>query len=235
MANFRTHVIVSSLCGVGYAAVGAMVLDLSPESCVLGGGLCGLSGMLPDLDSDKSIPLRVVLGFSAAIVPMLMSERFEMLGLSHEGMALAGAAIYLGIRFGCGSLLKKCTVHRGMFHSLPAALIAGLAAFLICDGFDPHLRVFKAGAVFLGFVSHLCLDECYSIERAEGRWRLKKSFGTALKLSGGHATGTSAAYGMLLLLALLAMGDTLAFQTGNNGNEPVPEPVVIRVLETQLR
>ncbi len=222
MANFRTHVTVSSLCGVAYGVTGALVLDLPSVSCVLAGGLCGLAGMLPDLDSNNSVPLREILGFSSALIPMLMIERFKMLGLTYEGTALAGAIVYLAVRFGGGTLLKKCTVHRGMFHSLPAALIAGLAAFLICDGFDPHLRVFKAGAIFVGFISHLILDECYSVEREAGKWRFKKSFGTALKLSSGSGGGTSAAYGILLLLAVLAVGDTLAFQNGTDSKLPVP-------------
>ncbi len=226
MANFRTHVTVSSLCGVGFAALGAVTLDLPLESCILAGGLCGLAGMLPDLDSNNSVPLREILAFSAAITPLLMAERFESLGLSHTGITLAGACVYLLVRFGGGSLLKQCTVHRGMFHSLPAALIAGLAAFLICDGIDPHLRVFKAGAVFVGFVSHLILDEFYSVERGEGKLRLKKSFGTALKLTAGNHGGTSAAYGMLLLLIVLAVGDTLGFQSAMISELP-PMPVVI--------
>ncbi len=222
MANFRTHVTVSTLCGAGYAIAGGTLLDLPAASCVLAGGLCGLAGMLPDLDSNNSVPIREVLAFSAAIVPMLMVERFEMLGLAYEETALAGAAVYLTIRFGMGSLLRKCTVHRGMFHSLPAALIAGLAAFLICDGFDPHLRVYKAGAIFVGFLSHLFLDEIYAIERDGGKWRMKKSFGTALKLTAGNTGGTSAAYGILLLLGVLAVGDTLAFHSGAESTMAVP-------------
>jgi len=235
MADFRTHVAFSGLLGCGYATASYFVLDLSPVSCCLAGGLCGLAGMLPDLDSNNSVPLREILAFSASVVPLLMIERFEMIGLSREAMVLAGAAVYLAIRFGFGNLLKKCTIHRGMFHSLPAALIAGLAAFLICDGFDPHLRVLKAGAIFVGFISHLCLDECYSIERVQGKWRLKKSFGTALKLSGGSVGGTSAAYGMLLLLTLLTIGDTLAFQPGPTNDGPVPPPMAVRELETKIR
>ncbi len=210
------------------------VLDLPAVNCVLAGGLCGLSGMLPDLDSNNSVPLREILGFSAAIVPLLMAERFAALGLSYAGIALAGAAVYLLIRFGCGSLLKKCTVHRGMFHSLPAALIAGLAAFLICDGSDFHFRVFESGAVFVGFVSHLILDEFYSVQRDSGKLRLKKSFGTALKLSGGDGGGTSAAYGMLLLLIVLTIGDTVAFQTQAIGEMP-PLPMASEEPEALLR
>ena len=64
-----------------------------------------------------------------------------------------------------------------MFHSLPAALIAGELAFLLASGDDVRLRIYKAGAVVLGYVSHLVLDELYSLEWYRGRLRLKRSFG----------------------------------------------------------
>jgi hypothetical protein len=69
-----------------------------------------------------------------------------------------------------------------MFHSIPALLIFTGVAFLISGSTNLHLRYFKAGGVFIGVLSHLMLDEIYSIEWAGGRWRFKKSFGTAIKL-----------------------------------------------------
>ena len=69
-----------------------------------------------------------------------------------------------------------------MFHSLPAALIVGELAFLLASGDDVAIRLYKAGAVVLGYVSHLLLDELYSVEWYRGRLRLKRSFGTALKM-----------------------------------------------------
>jgi len=52
---------------------------------------------------------------------------------------------------------------------------------LLASG-DLTLRLYKAGAVVLGYLSHLALDEFYSLEWHRGRLRLKKSFGSALKL-----------------------------------------------------
>ncbi len=39
-------------------------------------------------------------------------------------------------------------------------------------------ELFNAGAVFVGFVSHLLLDEMWSVEMAHGLLHLKKSFGS---------------------------------------------------------
>ena len=120
--------------------------------------------MLPDIDSDSGTPLRESMAFAAAVVPMMLLHRFQHWGMSHELIILAGAGVYLLIRFGLAALLKRYTVHRGMFHSLPAAAIFGEIAFLLASGDDVRLRVYKAGAVVLGYLSHLVLDEIYSIE-----------------------------------------------------------------------
>jgi hypothetical protein len=74
-----------------------------------------------------------------------------------------------------------------MFHSLPAALIFGQLTFLLASGDDVRLRVYKAGGVFLGYLSHLLLDEVYSVEWKRGWVRIKKSFGTAVKMYSGKS------------------------------------------------
>ena len=117
---------------------------------------------------------------------------------------LAGAAVYLLIRFGLAALLKRYTVHRGMFHSLPAAAIFGEIAFLLASGDDWRLRLYKAGAVVLGYLSHLVLDEIYSIQWRHGL-RLKNSFGTALKLFGHGWLGQSSAYAKLAILSAVIL------------------------------
>jgi hypothetical protein len=161
-----------------------MLYDVPLSTCLLAGGLCSVSGMLPDVDSGSGRPLRESMSFAAAVVAMMMVERFRSLGMSPESIVLIGAGVYLLIRFGVGKLLQRYTVHRGMFHSLPAAVIAGEFAFLVASGEDVRIRWYKAGAVVVGYVSHLLLDELYSIEWHRGRLRLKSSFGSALKLFG---------------------------------------------------
>ncbi|MEA1949803.1 MAG: metal-dependent hydrolase, partial [Planctomycetota bacterium] len=58
MAGFRTHITVSSLAGVGYGAGAHLLFDMPVPTCLLAGGLCGVAGMLPDIDSDSGRPLR---------------------------------------------------------------------------------------------------------------------------------------------------------------------------------
>ncbi len=207
MAGFKMHVTVSSLCGCGYAA-GGFLYGMPLETSLLGGALCGFSGMLPDLDSDYGTPLRETMAFTAATLPMLLLHRLHSLGLQHDEMALIGIAVYLFMRFGVTKMIRKYTVHRGMFHSIPAGLTFAGLAFIICgDSFDLHLRYFKAGGVLLGFMSHLILDEIYSVEWKSGAWRLKKSSGTALKLWGDDHWANFSTYAKLLVVAVIILGE----------------------------
>jgi hypothetical protein len=207
MAGFRTHIATSTTLGIGYAAGAHFFFAVPPESCVLAGGLCSISGMLPDLDSDSGVPLRESVAFAAAAVPVMMIRRFERLGMPLETMILAGMLIYLVVRFGLAALLKKYTVHRGMFHSLPAALVAAEVAFLIFDHETLWLRYYTAAAVLLGFLSHLVLDELWSVDVRRGRLRLKKSFGTAMKLWGDSLWANISTYAKVILLTYLVVQD----------------------------
>jgi len=212
MANFKTHITTSSLLGIGYGGIAYGFFELPLPTCILAGGLCGVSGMLPDVDSDSGVPLRESIAFAAAVVPMMLIGRFEQLGMSSESIILAGALVYLFIRFVLSALLKKYTVHRGMFHSIPAAIIFGEAAFLLASGPDLSIRLYKAGAVVLGYVSHLLLDELYSLEWYHGRLRLKRSFGSAFKVFGRSWLGNGSTYLKLGLLTFLVVNEPMWMQ-----------------------
>ena len=210
MADFKTHISTSSVLGVGYA--GGAFWYFYPEvplpTAVLAGGVCGISGMLPDLDSDSGVPLRESMAFAAAVVPMLLVGRLSRLGLSHETMILTGALVYFLVRFVAAKMLKKYTVHRGMFHSIPAGLIFAEVAYLLYDNPNLALRLYLAGGVLVGFMSHLMLDELYSIEWYRGRMRFKKSFGTAIKFWSPKSTWANVStYVKLAILTFIVFND----------------------------
>src|SRR6476620_10945564 len=174
MAGFQTHITVSTVTGIGYGVWG-FHCGAPLETSVLAGALCSVSGMLPDLDSDSGRPVQEMSSFAAAVVPMLMLERFRSFGWTHETMALVGAAIYATIRFGAAEIFKRYTVHRGMWHSLPACLACGLLTFLIVGEPFPAIRLFKADGVAQGLLSHLVLDEIWSFQLRSGKLNVKKS------------------------------------------------------------
>ena len=185
MADFKTHIIVSTVAGAFYG-IGGYQAGLPWESCTIGFALCSVSGMLPDLDSDSGIPLREAVAFSSAFVPMLMVDRLQRIGCNHEMMLLITVGVYFFLRFFLAEIFRRYTVHRGMWHSVPAGLSAALFAFLVCSCENMNLRLFKTIAIFVGFMSHILLDEIWSVEYRRGRYTFKHSFGTALKFWSGN-------------------------------------------------
>jgi len=58
MAGFKTHIGFSGLLGVGYGGAAFAFYDVPLPTALLAGGLCTVSGMLPDVDSGSGRPLR---------------------------------------------------------------------------------------------------------------------------------------------------------------------------------
>jgi hypothetical protein len=133
MAGFKTHIGTSTVLGIGYGIGGYLGYQAPWETCVLAGGMCSVAGMLPDLDSDSGVPVREMTTLLAAVTPMMMVDRFQHMQWSHEMIVVAAAALYFAVRFGVAEVFKRFTVHRGMWHSIPAMFTAGLIAFLLCS------------------------------------------------------------------------------------------------------
>ncbi len=225
MADFKTHISVSTIAGIGYGAAG-LAYGFEPSACMVAAGLCSVSGMLPDLDSDTGRPAREMITFTAAVIPALMLPRFFQMGMNAEHIAMAAGIIYVVIRFGVGKLLRRYTVHRGMWHSIPAAAIAGLATFLVVSGTVLDVRLFKTIAVVLGFLIHLVLDEFWSVEVHRGKVRIKKSFGTALKFWGTRSLWANfSVYGKLAALVALVIGDPFLMDQMGFDHSPLGERV----------
>ena len=68
MADFRTHITTICVLGVGFGAAGYYYWHQPPTTCALAAGLCGVAGMLPDLDSDSGVPVRVTISFASPMV-----------------------------------------------------------------------------------------------------------------------------------------------------------------------
>ena len=213
MADFKTHITVSSGMGILYGTTGFYYYDIPFEHAMIATGLCSVAGMLPDLDSGSSVPYRETLTIISVLTPVLMLPRFEALGMTREQIVFAAGFIYLFFRFVVGPTFLRYTKHRGMWHSIPAALIAGLATFLLCHSYEFEIRLFKSWAVVIGFVSHLLLDEIYAVNWEGKRIRVKRSFGTAIKMFSGSRAANLFTYGKLILLLALIFGDSYAMKS----------------------
>ena len=202
MASYRGHLTFAGLLGVGYGSLSLLEWHYDWGPALIAAGLTTLGGLLPDLDSDSGVPVRELFGISAAVVPFLLFRRVlaACQGAIEQTIVIL-AAIYCFIRYVLSHLFKRFTVHRGMFHSVPALLIAGLATYLVYPSDNPRLRTFLAGAVMLGFLSHLVLDEIYSVDFMGARLHLNKYAGSAVKLVSKSWSATLTAYALLGMLA----------------------------------
>lgn len=176
MANFKTHLGVAALVsGVGafllYDKVGKEALFLFVSGCI--------GGILPDIDHDNSIPLRIVQNFFTLFVVffifLFFYDKVDILKL-----LIFMASGYIG-SFLLIFLFKKLTTHRGIIHSISfGVLLSLLFNFVVFEvSKNQKLSLLSGAFLFLGYVTHLILDEIYSIDFM-GR-RIKKSFGSALK------------------------------------------------------
>ena len=151
--------------------------------------MTGVGGMLPDLDSDSGIPVREMTSLAAAVLPMLLIPRFTNAGLDQEA-TIAVVGLYFLIRYAGAYVLKWASVHRGMFHSVPAMLIAGLVVYLAYHSTFVRIRLALAAGVMIGFLSHLVLDEIYSVDFNGVRVRLNSFAGSAVKFVSPSWVGT---------------------------------------------
>jgi hypothetical protein len=210
MASYKGHLTFSTALGAAYGAVGLFGMDYDWGTAWLAGGLTAVGGLLPDLDSQSGVPVREMFGLAAALAPFLMYQRLmdDSRLTNHAKVIVVLAAIYLVIRYVLSMVFKRVTVHRGMFHSIPGMLIAGLIVFLLYSNPSSlKARLFVATGVMIGFLSHLILDELCSVDFMGLRIRLNKYAGSALKFFSPSWSATLLTYAVLGLLSYLAYLD----------------------------
>ena len=221
MAGYREHITVSGMLGVGYGCAAFSLAGFSLMQASIAAALTWIAGILPDLDAEGGHPIRELVGLTAAITPLLLMQQAHALGVSDDHAMFYALLTWAGVCY-CGVfLLAKLSVHRGMFHSIPALLIFSQMTFLSYHSDDVRVRTLMAVGVGLGFLSHLLLDEIYSVQWDGSVVRFSKSAGSALKFFGNDALPNGVAMGLLIFLtyATLVSLDILR----EPGSVPAPE------------
>ena len=201
MAAYREHITVSGILGVAYASAAVFLFGYSLVQAAIVGVLTWVAGMLPDLDSESGRPIRELSGVVAAFAPLLLLHNAQAVGVRGDRAMLFAIIAYAAVKYGGAFLLGKLTVHRGMFHSIPALLIASELVFLCYHSDELRVRVLMAVGVGIGFLSHLVLDEMYSVQWDGMKVRLAKSSGSAMKFFGPEALPNGVTMGLLLCLS----------------------------------
>ncbi|MGP4953097.1 metal-dependent hydrolase [Psychrobacter sp. T6-1] len=181
MANFNTHLngafAISGLTALTVYKAG-LIDDSGFLMCV---ALGTMGGLLPDLDSDNSTPIK--LGFNMAsfvfAFGLVMHWRSELSLLSLIALWLAG---YGFMRYIVFNIFTKMTVHRGVIHSVPYMAVLGLGLVSLSYyvlGNALAASWFFGLFLFGGAMVHLALDELYSVNLMG--MTMKRSSGTAMK------------------------------------------------------
>lgn len=209
LASFQAHIAVG-LSISGLAATGVMLAGMAEDTEVLLlFGLGALGSLLPDLDSDHSVPVQVSFSLASMLLAFVAlftaADWFPTLA----ELTIVWLTVYLLSRHLLFAALSRLTTHRGIFHSIPAALLfTGLAAALLQWIWQQPPESAWLGGFFVGggYLVHLALDEIYKVNLFGARTRRNTSH--ALKLWYLKSPESSLAVYLALVLCYPALPAT---------------------------
>jgi hypothetical protein len=192
MANFPTHIAIGTVVS-GAAATLTLAADvIAPESLVAV-TLAGVVGsVLPDIDLRDSKPSRALFAglavFLSFCVLFVLAPKYSI-----AEMWIAWIGTLVGVRYGLHKVFHTFSYHRGIWHSVVAGLMFWFLTAVVFQrmlGFNEGVAWLAGGFLFVGYMTHLVLDEIYSVDVYETR--MKASFGTAMKIYDPKRLGESA-------------------------------------------
>lgn len=216
MASFQTHVTFGIALGVSGAIVASATNAITGgiATTLLIAGCAIIGSLAPDIDSDSGVPVNVAFGV-ASLVGGLVALWITWNIYTPD--AWQRYAIPLGVAAGIwiiiGGIFKHFTAHRGMAHSIPAALIAGILTLKLAHhlGIPAGDDVWIGIAMSAGYLLHLVLDELNSAINIHGTpFVPNAALGSALKLFSKDKAAAVLTYGLLFVL-IWAARDILIF------------------------
>jgi hypothetical protein len=203
MANFPTHIAVGTIVSGSLATVTVAANMVAPEN-IIAVTLAGMLGsVLPDIDLKDSRPARVM--FNGLAVFFSFAVLFSV---AHKYSIAEMLILWLGtlltVRFVGKETFARFSYHRGVWHSLLAMVFCAVVTacvFKYLLGKNDSVAWLAAGFLAIGYLTHLVLDEIYSVDVMDTR--IKASFGTAVKLYDGRRLDHSAAMAVATVLVFL--------------------------------
>ncbi|CCK78692.1 metal-dependent hydrolase [Desulfobacula toluolica] len=201
MADFKTHFTITSIGSSIASTILFASAIATPQEVLLYFTLGVVGGLLPDIDSDNSLPVRILFTFIATVISFLV-----MFKQPPENTAVELLLVWMGsfvfIKYFLFSFFTRITVHRGIIHSIPASVFFGLISTILLYRifhFNEFVAWMAGMFVFGGYIIHLLLDELYSLNlKGLG---IKKSAGTAFKF--GNASDLKSTFFIYLAIVLL--------------------------------
>ena len=180
MANFNVHFSASTIFS-GSLIIPLMFTELTIPNIIITFGLGVLGGLLPDIDSDNSKSISIIFTLFAILITILFLYK-QYCNYSLEELLFFTFIIFSTIRFVIINIFRKFSKHRGMFHSIPSAILSGMLLTTSVNLFfqvEPFISWVYGIILTSTYILHLILDEMYSVDLRN--IHIKKSFGTALK------------------------------------------------------
>ena len=201
MADFKTHSVLGTMAGSVFGILCGIAGALSTVRAILAVVLFSLTSVLPDLDSNTGTAKKFLFETLAVLAPSLIILHLD-LATAEQGVLLLLATFFL-VRYPLEFLFERCTVHRGIFHSIPMTLVISAGTLVLFHSSPPVVRRLYAAAAGAGYLFHLIVDEIWAF----GLFGLgaKKSFGSSLKLYSDSFLATLATYLTALVLFYLAI------------------------------
>jgi membrane-bound metal-dependent hydrolase YbcI (DUF457 family) len=211
LANFPTHIAIGTVVSGALATVTVAADMVAPEN-IVAVTLAGVLGsVLPDIDLKDSRPSRAMFAglavfFSFAVL-FSLDRKFSI-----AEMLIMWMGTLVFVRYVAKEVFFRFSYHRGIWHSLLATLFCAFLTAAIYSrllGRDDGVAWLAAGFMAIGYITHLVLDEIYSVDVMDTR--IKASFGTALKMIDPKHPGQTAAMALATVLALAITPPTKMF------------------------
>ena len=211
MANFPTHIAVGTVVSGALATV-TLAADLVAPEDIVAVTLAGVLGsVLPDIDLKESRPARAMFAGLAVFFSFAVLFSLER-KYSIAEMLILWMGTLLFVRYIAKEIFFRFSYHRGIWHSYLATVFC---AFVTCWVYsmllqrDAAVSWLAAGFMAIGYLTHLTLDEIYSVDVMDTR--IKASFGTALKLVDSKHWGHTSAMAVATLLVFVFTPPTKIF------------------------
>jgi hypothetical protein len=206
MAQFKTHISWGVLVAIAVIVAG-FILAIFARPISAGWIFLAviIGSFMPDLDMDGGVPFQIIFGLlSAGFAGIIFLNLYQLGERDWKVLSAYTVFAFIFVRFVVGKIFEHFTNHRGMFHSIPAAILSGLISIWILHYFSllVGLELLFGFAVSIGYVGHLILDEIYSAIDLHGRSIFpKNSLGSALKLYAHSHASTFLFYALIAFLA----------------------------------
>ena len=214
MANFTTHIAIGTVVSGALATLTLAADVVAPENLVAVTLAGVLGSVLPDIDLKELRPSRAMFaGLAIFFSFAVLFNAATKFSIAELWILWLGTLV--AVRYGLHTLFHRVSVHRGIWHSVLAAVFSAVATAIIFNRVlgKPEGVAWLAGAfMFAGFITHLTLDEIYSVDVMDTR--IKSSFGTALKLFDRRHIAASLAMASATALAIMVSPSTTTFVEG---------------------